>query len=404
MRTVLYRWFAGGALVLALAGCNFQDGSGQTSGEGQDAQARATTVARPAETRADAVATAPAQGSAEGAQPVGLSRADAASLDAAQAQIDAQEQVVFNVFQRISPVVVRIETGQGLGSGWLYDAEGHIVTNNHVIDGAERGRVLVSFSGPFQTVGRVVGTDPDSDIAVVKVDELPQGATPVELADSSQARVGQLTVAIGNPLGKDRTVTTGIISAIGRTIDENEENSNAPGYAIGGAIQTDAAINPGNSGGPLLDRQGRLLGMNTAILSRSGTSSGIGFAIPVNLIKKVVPALIAEGRYDHPYLGVSIGSQPITTYQARANNLPGTGVVIQPSDRNSPVAQAGIDGQVILHAINGVEVSSSDDVISYLEVNTSPGDTVQLTIFDSDGQQRDVSVELGARPSAEDRQ
>ncbi|HEU4325708.1 MAG TPA: trypsin-like peptidase domain-containing protein [Roseiflexaceae bacterium] len=402
MRTVLGRWFVGGALVLALAGCNFQDSTGQTGGDGPSSEARATAVSLPAETRPDTAATAPAAGSADGVQPVGLNQADATVLDAAQAQVDAQEQVVFNVFQRISPVVVRIETGQGLGSGWLYDTEGHIVTNNHVIDGAQRGQVLVSFSGPFQTLGQVVGTDPDSDIAVVKVEELPEGATPVELADSNQVRVGQLTVAIGNPLGKDRTVTTGIISAIGRTIDESAE-ANAPGYAIGGAIQTDASINPGNSGGPLLDRQARLIGMNTAILTRSGTSSGIGFAIPVNLIKKVVPALIADGRYDHPYLGVSIGSQPITTYQVRANNLPGTGVVIQPSDRSSPVAQAGITDQVILHAIDGVEVSSSDDVISYLEVNTSPGDTVQLTIFDGDGQQRDVSVELGARPSAEDR-
>ncbi len=401
MRTVLQRWFVGGALALALAGCDLQGGVGQTDGDAQSSEARATVVAVPAQTQPDAAATAPAQGSADRMQPVGMNPADAAAPDSAQALIDAQEQVVFNVFQRISPVVVRIETGQGLGSGWLYDTEGHIVTNNHVIDGAQRGRVLVSFSGPFQTLGQVVGTDPDSDIAVVKVEELPEGATPVELADSSQVRVGQLTVAIGNPLGKDRTVTTGIISAIGRTIDESAETS-APSYAIGGAIQTDASINPGNSGGPLLDRQARLIGMNTAILSRSGTSSGIGFAIPVNLIKKVVPALIAEGRYDHPYLGVGIG-EPITTYQVRTNNLPGTGVLIQPGDRSSPVAQAGITGQVILHAIDGVEVSSSDDVISYLEVNTSPGDTVQLTIFDGDGQRRDVSVQLGARPSAEDR-
>ena len=315
----------------------------------------------------------------------------------AQAQMDAEEQLVANVFDRVSPAVVRISTGQGLGSGFLVDTDGHLITNNHVVAGSNNGQVQVSFTGLFETIGQVVGADPDSDVAVVKVDELPQGIVPIELGDSNQVRVGQRTIAIGNPLGQDRTVTTGIVSAIGRTI--SEDNS---GYSIGGAIQTDAAINPGNSGGPLLDSHGRVIGMNTAILSESGASSGIGFAVPVNLIKKVAPALISQGRYDHPWLGVGLAD--VTTLDARQQSLPSAGVLIQPSGQGSPAVQAGLRGQAILTAINGTPVTSRDELISYLEVNTKPGDTVTLTLVTGQGQQQDLQVQLGARPHVEDRQ
>jgi 2-alkenal reductase len=333
------------------------------------------------------------------AQPV--NQPSTAVPENVQQQLDAEEQIVGNVFDHVGPAVVRIETGQGLGSGYLIDQDGHIVTNNHVIADSQNGQVLVSFTGLFQTVGKVVGADPDSDIAVVKVDELPQGVTPVELGDSGQLRVGQRTIAIGNPLGQDRTVTTGIISAIGRTIDESQQRG--AGYNIGGAIQTDAAINPGNSGGPLLDSHSRVIGMNTAILSESGTNSGIGFAIPVNLIKKVVPALIEQGRYDHPWLGVSLGD--VTTYQAKQNNLPSAGVLIAPSrdaGPDSPALRAGLRGQAILTKIDDTPVTSSAQVIAFLELNTKPGDTVTLTLVDSDGQQRELQMQLGARPRVED--
>jgi 2-alkenal reductase len=283
----------------------------------------------------------------------------------------------------------------------LIDQDGHIVTNNHVIADSQNGQVLVSFTGLFQTVGKVVGADPDSDIAVVKADELPQGVTPVELGDSGQLHVGQRTIAIGNPLGQDRTVTTGIISAIGRTIDESQQRGAS--YNIGGAIQTDAAINPGNSGGPLLDSHSRVIGMNTAILSESGTNSGIGFAIPVNLIKKVVPALIEQGHYDHPWLGVSLGD--VTTYQAKQNNLPSAGVLIAPSrdaGQDSPARKAGLRGQAIVTKINDTPVTSSAQVIAFLELNTKPGDTITLTLVDGNRQQRELQVQLGARPRVED--
>jgi S1-C subfamily serine protease len=333
-------------------------------------------------------------GGAVASQPAPVQQQEQEQPAAQLATVAEQEQIVAEVFERVAPAVVRIETGGGLGSGFLIDEQGHIVTNNHVIAGSG-GEVVVAFSGLFTTVGEVVGADPDSDIAVLRVADVPEDVRPVELADSSVLRVGQLTIAIGNPLGQDRTVTTGIVSALGRTIQEEQG-----GYSIGGAVQTDAAINPGNSGGPLLDTAGRVIGMNTAILSRTGTSSGIGFAVPVDLIKKVAPALIEDGVYDHPYLGV--GLRTVTTLEAERAGLPAAGVLIRPSGGDSPVAQAGLEDQAILVAMDGTPVTSDAQVITYLELNKSPGDTVALTVVGAEGQ-RDLQVTLGARPQVEDR-
>lgn len=325
-----------------------------------------------------------------------------AALPAAFQDLSAAEQVVAEVFNRVAPAVVRIQLQDGLGSGFLIDDQGYIITNNHVVEG--RARVQVFFTGLFETIGDVVGTDPDSDLAVIKVDEFPEGVQPVPLGDSSALQVGQLTIAIGNPLGQDRTVTTGIVSALGRTLAETPG-----GFSIGGIIQTDAAINPGNSGGPLLNARGEVIGVNTAIAAvpnqfgGSQASQGIGFAVPVNLVKKVVPALIEQGRYDHPYLGVGIGL-PITTLVAQRQGFPAPGLPISPTDPNGPVAQTGLNDEVILVAIDGQEVTSGDDLISYLELQTSPGDTVTLTIVNARGERSEVQVELGARPSVEDQQ
>ncbi|MDQ5851109.1 MAG: PDZ domain-containing protein [Chloroflexota bacterium] len=192
-------------------------------------------------------------------------------------------------------------------------------------------------------------------------------------------------------------MTNGIVSALQRTIEES------PGsYAIGGAIQTDAAINPGNSGGPLLDQAGRVIGMNTAILSQSGTSSGLGFAVPVNLIKKVVPALIQTGSYVHPWLGVEMDE--VSTFVARQRNLPSAGILMQPSQPDSPAAQAGLPEGAIVTAIDGEELTSPQDVIAYLELNTAPGDTITLTVAEAGGAQRDIQVTVGSRPSVADRE
>ncbi len=306
------------------------------------------------------------------------------------------EQIIATIYTNAAPAVVRIEPRGGLGSGFLIDNQGHIVTNNHVV--ARQNRVRVLFSGLFETPGEVIGTDPDSDLAVVRVTDIPPGVQPLRLGDSDQLQVGQITIAIGNPLGQDRTVTSGIVSALGRTLAETPG-----GFSIGGIVQTDAAINPGNSGGPLLNAQGEVIGVNTAIATipdRFGgqqASQGIGFAVPVNLVKKVVPALIEQGRYEHPYLGIAIG-EPITTFVAQQQGLPSPGLPISPNDRNGPAFQAGLRNTVILVAIDGQPVASSDDIISYLELRTQPGDTVVLTIVDTDGERSELSVKVGARP------
>lgn len=312
---------------------------------------------------------------------------------------EPDQEVIAAVFARVAPAVVRVTPGRGIGSGFLINAEGYVVTNHHVV-AESRGEVRVAFTGLFETIGRVVGSDPDSEIAVIKVDALPPNIQPLTFGDSEQLQIGQSVIAIGNPLGQDRTVTTGIVSAIGRTISD-------PGnqYAIGGAIQTDAAINPGNSGGPLLNLQGEVIGINTAILSASGTSSGIGFAVPVNLIRKVVPALIETGQYNHPWLGIQIIGE-ITTLVAERQRLPSPGLLIRPNaaSRNSPIRQAGLTGEAILTAVNGELIVSADQLISYLELNTSPGETVTLSLVNpSNGQQSQLQVQLGARPTVEGR-
>lgn len=400
-----HRWGIGMvlAVILSLSACTIPGLNNVTSTTQQPTVVAPIATSAPVATSAPAtVATQPAsdpQATSAAAAGEVAQRATPTALPEATLQgLDAEELIVANVFERVGPSVVRIQS-QGLGSGWLFDREGrYIVTNNHVIEGSQE--VAVFFTGLFSTRGVVVGTDPDSDIAVIQVDELPPNVQAVEVGDSSELRVGQRTIAIGNPLGQDRTVTTGIVSALGRTIQEGSQ------FAIGGAIQTDAAINPGNSGGPLLDSRGRVIGMNTAILSPAanpqtgaGQSSGVGFAVPVNLVKKIVPELIAKGSYAHPYLGIQMSS-PITTLQAEQEQLPAAGVPIAPAP-DGPVAQAGLSDQAILTAINGREMTSSADVISYLELETSPGDTITMSIVTLDGERTELQVQLGARPRSE---
>ncbi|NTU79464.1 MAG: trypsin-like serine protease [Chloroflexales bacterium] len=383
------RLFALLALVLALAGCS----AGRTTQATREPTAPSPVAVAPTlEVRPVGASTA--EGGTTGASSAPSPARDSAPIPAGSPA--SQAQLIAAVFARVAPAVVLIQTEQGLGSGFLIDDDGHITTNNHVVEGASNGQVLVSFSNLFQAIGTVVGRDPSSDTAVVHVEQLPDGVQPVGFGDSSQIGVGDLVIAIGNPLGQERTVTSGIISAVGRTIAE-------PGnpFEIGGAIQTDAAINPGNSGGPLLNDQGQVIGMNTAILSPSGTSSGIGFAVPVNLIRRVIPELIASGSYAHPYLGIQMAD--VTNLAAEREGLPGAGVLIQPSSSDSPVASAGLGGPAILKAIDGTAITSSADVISYLELNRKPGDTVALTLLGNNGEQSELRVQLGARPSVEDR-
>ena len=334
--------------------------------------------------------------------------------------VELQEKVI-SVFDEASPAVVHItvrSTGEnifmqpvpveGSGSGFLFDTEGHIVTNYHVIEGAEE--ITVAFGDVECCSAEVVGVDPSTDLAVIRVarEDLPR---PLVLADSHALRVGQFVVAIGNPFGLEQTMTFGIVSALERVIQSPD------GRFLGGAIQTDTSINPGNSGGPLLDLNGRVIGVASQIISPSRASAGIGFAIPANTVRRVVPVLIAEGEYPHPYLGITgFGLTPdvVQLFREAGIDLPLTrGVLITTVVEDGPAAGAGVRGgreelQIgevvvpiggdVLLSIDGVPVSSMLDVALLLDSGPTVGQTVMLRL-ERDGQEIVLPVVLGERPT-----
>ncbi len=300
---------------------------------------------------------------------------------------------------------------EGSGSGFVYDAQGRIVTNYHVIENAQE--IQVTFADGATFAGTVVGSDSTYDLAVIKIDAGDYPLRPVPLGDSDVIRVGQFVVAIGNPFGLGQTVTFGVISSLGRVIESPD------GRYIGEAIQTDAAINPGNSGGPLLDLQGRVIGVNAQIVSPSQANAGIGFAIPANTVQRVVPELISEGRYRHPWMGVrffpvSLSKQLAASFAELGAEVPDRGVLILNVESNTPAAKAGlrggnrsvstpygnimVGGDVIV-AIDGVVITSSSKLIAYLETNTRPGETIQVTVL-RDGKELTLPLALGERPES----
>ncbi|MBZ0316188.1 MAG: trypsin-like peptidase domain-containing protein [Anaerolineae bacterium] len=291
----------------------------------------------------------------------------------------------------------------GEGSGFVIDTDGHIVTNNHVAEGAQY--IEVTFADGTIREASVVGRDPDSDLAVIKID--PSGLTlyPVTLADSDQVFVGQQVLAIGNPFGQSFTLTTGIVSALDRSLTA-ESN-----FSIPEVIQTDAAINPGNSGGPLLDMSGNVIGVNTAINTESGSSSGVSFSVPSNTVRRVVPYLIQYGSYEHTWLGIT--GNTLRPEQIEAMNLPADtkGVLVGDLQRGGPAADAGVRGSSneirtslgrlsisgdVITAINGTPVASMSDLVSFLDT-TQPGDVVIVTII-RDGATQNIEITLEARP------
>ncbi len=333
----------------------------------------------------------------------------------ALAEARAVEAAFIAVYERVSPSVVHITTRatafdlfrgpiyqEGTGSGFVWDAEGHIVTNNHVVEGADQIEVVLADGTAAPAV--LVGADAYNDLAVLRIRVPRDKLQPVTLGDSASLRVGQWVIAIGNPFGLDRTMTVGIISALGRTL----ELSDRP---LGEVIQTDAAINPGNSGGPLLDLDGRVIGINTAIRSPSGGSVGIGFAIPVNTIRRVVPELIARGRYPHPWLGASFFE--ITPAFAQAFRLPvDHGLLTIRVVPGGPADRAGLRGATqrvstrfgdvflggdIITAIDDRPLRRVDDLVIYLENHKRVGDPVTLSIL-RDGRPQTLTVTLGERP------
>ncbi|MFZ5919026.1 MAG: S1C family serine protease [Chloroflexota bacterium] len=334
---------------------------------------------------------------------------------------DGEERLLIALYERVGPSVVSIivERANSMenssGSGFIYDGQGHVVTNFHVVDGAQR--LWVIFSDNAQADAEVVGSDQDSDLAVLKLMDVPaERLRPVDLGDSSQVRVGQRAIAIGNPFGDfAQSMTVGIVSAMGRVVrSPNTQFSNAE------LIQTDAAINPGNSGGPLLNSLGQVIGVNTLIRSTVQQSSGVGLAVPVNTVRRVVPSLISRGYYPHPWLGIR--GRTIEYWLVEGLNLPvEQGVLVSDVDPDGPSLAAGVRGgdheemvtvpghveQIPLLAggdiIVGIDdrpVRDFDAIIAYLQT-TEVGQTVVLHIL-RDGQEIEVPVKLAERPRSDD--
>jgi 2-alkenal reductase len=302
-----------------------------------------------------------------------------------------------------------------LGSGFVWDSQGHIVTNNHVVDGASK--ITVTFADGTVATAKLVGADPNADLAVIQVNVPESELHPVSLADSSQVKVGQIAVAIGNPYGLSGTMTVGIVSALGRTLPVGLDSStfgSGPTYSIPDIIQTDASINPGNSGGVLVNDQGQLIGVTAAIQSSTGANAGIGFVIPSLIVQKVVPSLIKSGSYNHPWMGIS--GATLTPELIQANNLNENqqGVLVADVTPNSPAARAGlvgssnqttIDGQPypvggdVIVAVNGQTVKTFEEIVSYLFENTQPGQKITLTVL-RNGLQKTIPLTLGVLPAS----
>lgn len=335
------------------------------------------------------------------------------------AEVDAEDALLTNLYLRVNPAVVFIEVlvqeGEGLiplgsGSGFVIDTEGRIVTNNHVVEQADV--IQITFADGSVAEAVVLGLDPYSDLAVIDVDVPSDRLVPVELGDSSVLQVGQRVIAIGNPFGLAGTMTVGVISALGRTLP-SEVAQSAGFFSNPDIIQTDAAINPGNSGGPLLDSRGRVVGVNSAIRSSTQSNSGIGFAVPSNTVRRVVPDLIENGEYAYPYLGVT--SNPIVRLAKLAGplGLPVTqGVLVAEVTLGEPAERAGLRGGDrdivvdgipirvggdIITAIDGNQVRDFDELIAYLVREAVVGDEVVLTIL-RDAEVLEIPVTLGERP------
>lgn len=332
--------------------------------------------------------------------------------DTAQNQEVVSSDFLSELYQSVSPGVVSInvlvsnagQSGQAAGSGFVFDQAGHIVTNNHVVENANL--VVVTFQDGSESRAEIVGTDPYSDLAVIRVDQLPDSATPLPLGDSNSIVTGDWVVAIGNPFGLNSSMSLGIVSAIGRMIPVGNS------FSIPEAIQTDAAINPGNSGGPLLNLQGQVIGVNAQIAS-GGTmaNAGVGFSIPANTVRRVVPTLISVGTFQWPWLGIEGIS--VNLFIAQANNSEvKRGAYIVHVIPGGPAEQAGLQGGTTLVNIDGVDVPTGGDVIikaneeaidDYAELlaiiaSYEPGTSIELTIL-RNGEQQQVTVTLGPRPT-----
>jgi S1-C subfamily serine protease len=353
--------------------------------------------------------------------PPGSAPAPSPQVDTTTALNDLENRVM-QVYEQAGPGVVNVTSRsisydfflnaypqEGSGSGFVFDRQGNIVTNYHVIERADE--LQVTFSDGTIVSAKLVGADPSNDLAVIRVDLSPSRLTPLPLGNSDDLKVGRYVVAIGNPFGLEQTLTTGVVSSLGRVIQSPDDRF------IGEIIQTDAAINPGNSGGPLLDLAGQVVGVNSAILSPSRASAGIGFAIPANTVERVVPELVAQGRYRHPYLGITpitIGSNLAAALnRAGARVPPGGGVLVAEVLHGGPAHEAGLQGadRIVrignyrvplggdfVLSINGEPVTDRRSLNVVLETRTRVGENVTVSIWRG-GRTLDVKVVIGDRPT-----
>jgi S1-C subfamily serine protease len=340
----------------------------------------------------------------------------------AETQLATEEAFLENLYLRVNAAVVNITVSSGTdiqtaevgtGSGFVIDKKGHIVTNHHVA--ADATELQVTFSDGRIADAQVVGADGYSDLAVIKVDVPESWLTPVELGDSDAVKVGQHVAAIGNPFGLQGSMTLGIVSALGRTLPADQQSTETGFFQNPQIIQTDAAINPGNSGGPLLDLRGRVIGVNAAIRTDNGVraNSGVGFAIPVNTVKRVAPQLIEKGSVSYAYLGVSVDNNFTTAELAVTLKLPvDYGVLIASVASNGPADRAGLKGGNqqtrvrgvpvqtggdMITAIDGNPIRDFDAMITYLANHTQVGQTITVTVL-RDGKEQNFQVKLGERP------
>ncbi len=327
------------------------------------------------------------------------------------------EEILTTLYGAVNPGIVAIqvitEAGDALGSGFVIDLNGHIVTNYHVVEGEQS--IEVDFPSGYKTYGEVIGTDLDSDIAIIDVDVPEEELHPLALGDSSQLRIGQTVVAIGNPYGLTGTMTVGIVSALGRTLDSQRQTTSGAYYTAADLIQTDASINPGNSGGPLLNLNGEVIGVNRAIQTSGSTTTGeavntgIGFAIASNIVKRVAPSLIAHGSYDYPYLGIT-SREELNLFSMEALGITHMGgAYVLSVASGGPASRAGIRGGTnatsitgllaggdLIIAADGHSIKVFSDLLSYMVNYKVPGDSITLTII-RDGEEINLDVTLGSR-------
>ena len=351
-------------------------------------------------------------------EPIGdafpeVAEPEVATLNPAEI-VEAQDLHLADLYEKtVQSVVFIVSTtsqGVGSGSGFVWDTEGHIVTNYHVIQNANS--LTVKFFNGREYRADVVAFDPDADLSVIKLIDPEHELVPIAIGNSSDLRPGEMAIALGNPFGEEFTMTTGIVSAVSRTL-----NSGFSSYSIPSVVQTDAAINPGNSGGPLLDKKGAVIGVNTQIRSESRQNSGIGFAVPVDLVKRVVPSLIKDGHHTYSLMGIT--GEEVNITKRESANLPGdvVGAMVMTVSPGGPADNAGVrgdsgdrasngglfrglenwDGDIIV-SINSIPMKSMDDLIGYLALNTAPGEEIEIGIF-RDGMEITVLMTLGSRPS-----